>query len=183
VVKKKLKTKKKTVAAKKQPKKKPAIKRKTKKVSAIPKGYQSITPYLIVNEGVKAIAFYKKVFGAKERMRMNQPGGKIGHAELKIGDSIIMLADECHEVEARSPKTIGGSPITIHVYIKNVDEVVKRAVKAGATLIRPIEDMFFGDRSGGVEDPFGHKWIISTHIEDVTPAQLKKRAAELFGIK
>ena len=162
--------------------KKPAAKRKTK-VTAIPKGYHSITPYLIVDEGTKAIAFYKKVFGAKEVMRMEHSGGKIGHAELKIGDARIMLADECPEMHARSPQTIGGTPVSIHLYIKDVDSVVKRAVAAGAKLLRTVEDMFYGDRCGAVEDPYGHTWFIATHIENVTPAQVRKRAEKLFAKK
>lgn len=162
--------------------KKVTAKRKSKKVLAIPKGYHSITPYLIINQAAKAIEFYKKAFGAKEMFRI-ESSGKIGHAELKIGDSKIMLADECLEMDAKSPTTVGGSPIGLHFYIKDVDGVVKRAVSAGAKLTRPIEDMFYGDRSGAVEDPFGHRWHISTHIEDVTLAKVKKRAAELYGKK
>ncbi len=160
-----------------------AKKRKSKKVSVIQKGYHSITPYLIVDPCVKAIEFYKKVFGAKEVMRMEQAKGKIGHAELKIGDSRIMLADPCPEMGAHGPKAVGGSPVGIHLYIKDVDSVVKRAIAKGAKLTRAVENMFYGDRSGGIEDPYGHQWYISTHIEDVTLAQVKKRAAELFGKK
>jgi PhnB protein len=164
---------------KKQVTKKPTVKRK--KVLPIPKGYHSVTPYLIVSNGAKAIEFYKKVFGAKASMCMEQPGGKIGHAELKIGDSKIMLADGCPEMKAHSPEHFGGSPVTIHLYVKDVDAVVKSAVAAGAKLVRPLENMFYGDRSAGLQDPYGHQWYVATHIEDVTPAQMKKRAAELFG--
>jgi PhnB protein len=171
---------KKTHTAKKSVKKL-KVKRKSKKVLAIPKGYHSITPYLIIDEAAKAIKFYKKVFGAKEVMRMDQPDGKVGHAELKIGDSIIMLADECPAKNAKSPTAFGGSAIAIHLYIKDVDTVVKRAVKLGAKLTRPVVDMFYGDRAGEIVDPFGHKWYVSTHVEDVTPAKLRKRVAELFG--
>ncbi len=162
--------------------KKSPVKRATKKVSAIPRGYHSITPYLIVKGAKKAIEFYKKAFGAKEMMRMeNSKGTGIAHAELKIGDTKIMLADECPKMGAnlRSPKAYGGSPVGIHLYIKDVDSVIKRAVSAGAKLTRAAEDMFYGDRSGAVEDPYGHKWYISTHIENVSPAQMKKRFAEL----
>jgi PhnB protein len=178
---------KKNAAVKVKPKKKAvkkvATKRATKKVSAIPKGYHSITPYLVVSNGANAIKFYIKAFGAKEMMRMEQPGGKIGHAELKIGDAKIMLADVCPEMNSRSPESLGGSPVSIHLYIKDVDGVVKRAVAAGAKLLMPIENRFYGDRSGALEDPFGHKWHVSTHVENVSPAQVKKRAAEFFGKK
>lgn len=164
-------------------KKSPLIaKRKAKKVSAIPKGYHSITPYLIVKGAKKAIEFYKKALGAKEVMCMEKAKGKIGHAELKIGDSKIMLCDEFHKVGACSPKAYGGSPVGIHLYTKDVDSVVKRAVAAGAKLTRAVEDMFYGDRSGAITDPYGHSWYISTHIENVSPAQMKKRLAE-FGKK
>jgi PhnB protein len=162
--------------------KKVAVKRK-KKVLAIPKGYHSITPYLIINNASKAIDFYKKAFGAKEVMRMEHPGGKVGHAELKIGDAIIMLADECQEMNTRSPQAYGGSPVSIYLYVKNVDDIVKTAVSAGATILSPVENMFYGDRSGTLEDPHGHRWHISTHIEDVSAAKMKKRVAELFNKK
>ncbi len=154
-----------------------------KKVSAIPKGYHSITPYLIMDNASEAIAFYKKAFGAKEAMRLAQPNGKVGHAELKFGDAKIMLADECPEMQARSPKALGGSPIFIHLYVKNVDATIAKAVSAGGKLLRPIDNMFYGDRCGIVADPFGYMWNVSTHIEDVTPAQLKKRAAALYNHK
>lgn len=157
--------------------------KKTKKVLFQPKGYYAITPYLIVDNARKAIEFYKKAFGAKSVMCMDMPNGKIAHAELKIGDSKIMLGDECHEKGAKSPKTVGGSAMSIHLYVKNVDATVKAAVSAGATLIREVQDMFYGDRSGGLQDPSGHQWYVATHIEDVTPSQLKKRSAELFGGK
>lgn len=162
--------------------KKIAVKRK-KKVLAVPKGYHSITPYLIINNAAEAIDFYKEAFGAKEVMRMEHPSGKIGHAELKIGDAKIMLADEYPEMDARSPQAYGGSPVGIHLYIKNVDTIVEKAVAAGARVIRPVQNMFYGDRSGALEDPYGHKWHVSTHIEDVSTAKMKKRAAELFGEK
>lgn len=160
--------------------KKTAAKNNGKKVTAIPKGYNSITPYLIVSNGTKAIDFYKKIFGAKEVLRMERDG-KIAHAELKIGDAKIMLADACPEMGACTPEEFGGSPVSVHLYIKNVDTVINNAVSAGAKLEREIQNMFFGDRSGTVTDPFGHKWTVSTHIENVSPAKIKKRAAELFG--
>lgn len=180
MIKKKLPSKKTGISSKA---KKTAVKAKTKKILAIPKGYHSITPYLIVTNATKAIEFYKKAFGAKEVIRMERPGKKIGHAELKIGDSKIMLADECPEMHARSPKAYGGSPMSIHLYVKDVDSVVKRAVRAGGKLLRRVEDMFYGDRSGAVEDPYGYNWYIATHVENVSPAQIRKRAAVLFGKK
>ena len=112
---------------------------------------------------------------------MDTPNGKVAHAELKIGDAMIMLGDECKEKNTRSPKSLGGSPIGIHLYVKNVDDTIARALKAGAKLTKPVENMFYGDRAGSIEDSFGHSWHVATHIEDVTPAKLKKRAAELFG--
>jgi PhnB protein len=169
---------KKKTAGKSAAKKKITI--RSKKVSAVPKGYNSVTPCLVVSDGVSAIEFYKNAFGAKEVMRMERPGGKIGRAELRIGDARIMLSDACPEMDARSPESYGGSPVDIHLYIKNVDEVVARAISAGASLLRPIANMYYGDRTGLVADPYGHKWFVSTHIEDVSPAQIKKRAAALF---
>ncbi|OGT37784.1 MAG: glyoxalase [Gammaproteobacteria bacterium RIFCSPHIGHO2_12_FULL_37_14] len=154
-----------------------------KKVSPIPKGYHSVTPYLIINRAAAAIEFYKKAFAAKEVMRVEHKGGKVGHAELKIGDAKIMLADEFPEMNSRSPQAYGGSPVSLHLYVKNVDDVVSKAISAGATLMRPLENMFYGDRSGTVVDPYGHIWHVATHIEDVTPAKMKKRAAELFDKK
>ncbi len=162
-------------ASKKKIVKKASVKSKPKKVSAIPKGYNNITPYLIIDGANSAIEFYKKAFGAKEKLRMER-GGRIGHAELQIGDTKIMLADECPEMQALSPKTIGGSPVSIHLYIKNVDDVTQRSVSLGAQLIRAPQDMFYGDRSSFIEDPYGHRWSLSTHIEDVSPAKVKKRA-------
>lgn len=146
-----------------------------KSVKPIPEGYHNITPYLIVDNAAKAIEFYTQVFGAKEEMRVAKPDGKIGHAELKLGSSRIMLADEHPEMNARSPKTYGGSPVLMHVYIENVDEVVKKAMHQGATVIRPLENMFYGDRSATLKDPFGHIWDVSTHIEDVSPEEIKRR--------
>lgn len=171
------------VKSKKVVAKKVAVKNKAKKVAAIPKGYNSITPYLIVSNGAKAIEFYKKAFDAKEVKRMAQPDGKICHAELKFGDTKIMLGDEYPEMDSRAPESYGGSPVGIYLYIKDVDAVVKRAVKAGAKLKKPVENQFWGDRSGALVDPFGHTWCVATHIEDVTPAQMRKRAAEVFGKK
>lgn len=155
---------------------------KKKKVAAIPKGYNTITPYLIISgQAAKAIDFYKKAFGAKEKMRFEQPNHQVMHAELKIGDSIVMLADECHEKGMQGPSACHGSPVSLLIYTKKVDEFVKTALKHGAELTRPVEDMFYGDRVGVVLDPFGYQWTIATHIEDVTVAQVKKRAAALYG--
>jgi PhnB protein len=149
------------------------------KVKPIPDGYHSITPYLIVKGGAAAIEFYKKAFGATEMMRMPGPDGKIGHAEIRIGDSVVMLADEHPEMGARSPQTIGGTPVSILLYVEDVDAVVRQAVAAGAKIQRPIEDKFYGDRMGSLDDPFGHVWHVATHTKDVTPEEMKKAAAEL----
>jgi PhnB protein len=146
------------------------------KVKAIPEGYNSITPYLIVDGAAKAIEFYKKVFGAEEMVRMPAPGGRVGHAEIRIGDSMVMLADENPEMNARSPKSVGGSPISLLLYVDNVDKTVEGAVAAGAKLKRPVADQFYGDRMGGIEDPFGHQWYVATHIEDVSPEEMRKRS-------
>lgn len=154
-----------------------------KAVKAIPEGYHTVTPYLIVDNAAKAIDFYKKVFNAKEEMRMAKPDGKVGHAELQIGTSKIMLADEFPEMNARSPQTYGGSPVSIHLYVENVDDVVQKATQSNATLVRPLENMFYGDRSGTIQDPFGHIWYISTHIEDVPPEELKKRSEAMHKYK
>lgn len=145
-------------------------------VKAIPEGYHSITPYLYMSNAREAIEFYKRAFGAVELFRMDGENGKIGHAELKFGDSPIMLADEHPEMGARSPQTIGGSPMSLLFYVEQVDEVVERAVKEGATLVRAVENQFYGDRMGGVTDPFGHTWFVATHVEDVPPEELQKRA-------
>lgn len=148
----------------------------------LPAGYHSITPYLIVTPASQAIEFYKTAFGATEAMRLATPQGKVGHAELKVGDSFVMLADEFPEWDARSPHTIGGTPVTMLLYVEDVDAVVTRAVAAGARLTRPIQDQFYGDRSGTILDPFGHQWTIATHVEDVAPEEMKRRAAALFGM-
>jgi PhnB protein len=146
-------------------------------VRPIPDGYHSLTPYLIVTDGAGAIEFCKKVFGAVERLRLVAPGGKIGHAELEIGDSVIMLADEHPPHDAWAPGHFGGSPVMLHLYVEDVDAVVPRALAAGATLKRPVENQFYGDRSGSFTDPFGHIWHVATHIEDVSPEEIARRAA------
>jgi len=149
----------------------------TAKVKPIPDGYHVITPYLCIKGASDAIEFYKKVFGATEVMRMAQPDGRIGHAELQIGDSKFMLADEFPEMDFRSPRSIGGTPVMLHLYVEDVDTVVGRAVAAGAKVLRPVQDQFYGDRSGSVADPYGHVWHVATHKEDLSPDEIRKRAA------
>ncbi len=153
----------------------------TSNVKPIPKGYHSVTPYLIIKNAAEAIDFYKKAFGATELFRMDQPDGKIGHAEIKIGDSPIMLSDEFPEMGHRGPQSLGGSPVSIMLYVEDVDAVVNRATTAGAKLDRPVEDKFYGDRTGSLTDPFGHIWHIGTHKEDVSPEEMEKRAAAAAG--
>ena len=150
-------------------------------VKPIPDGYPTVTPYLIVRGAAAAIDFYRTAFGAAERMRMDAPGGAVGHAELLIGGSLVMLADEMPEMGWSSPAAIGGTPVSPHLYVDDVDAVVERALAAGAALSRPIADQFYGDRLGMVIDPFGHVWSISTHIEDVSPEEIRRRAEALFG--
>ena len=150
-------------------------------VKPIPEGYHSVTPYIIVNDGARAIEFYKTAFGAVEVFRMDGPDGRVGHAEIRIGDSHVMLADEHPEMGARSPQTIGGSPVSLMLYVEDVDATVGRALEAGAKLTRPVADQFYGDRTGGLEDPFGHAWYVATHVEDVPFEELKKRAAAAHG--
>ncbi len=142
----------------------------------IPEGYHTATPYLIIKGAADAIEFYKKAFGATEIMRFPAPGGKIGHGEIKIGDSPIMLADEFPEMGYKSPKTLGGSPVSIMIYVEDVDTVFNQAVAAGAKEQRPVKDQFYGDRLGTLEDPFGHVWHVSTHKEDVSLEEMEKRA-------
>jgi PhnB protein len=150
-------------------------------VKPVPDGYPSLTPYLIVSDGAAALEFYQRAFGARLRLKLDAPGGRIGHAELEIGDSVIMLADEHPEIGARGPRAFGGSPVGLHLYVEEVDAVVARAVAAGARLVHPVEDKFYGDRMGTIEDPFGHRWYVTTHIEDVSPEEIGRRAAALHG--
>ncbi|HEX8558446.1 MAG TPA: VOC family protein [Pyrinomonadaceae bacterium] len=149
----------------------------SEKVNHIPEGYHSVTPYLIVDGAARAIEFYKQAFGAEEVFRMADEGGRVLHAEIKLGDSHVMVADEHAEMSARGPRSFGGSPVSLMLYVSDVDAVVGRAVEAGAKLTRPVENQFYGDRTGGVEDPFGHAWYVATHVEDVSPEELKARAA------
>jgi len=153
------------------------------KARPIPKGYEGSTPYLYCRNAAKALDFYKKAFGAKERMRMAMPTGKIGHAEIEIGRAKIMLADEFPDMNVLGPKSIGGTPVTVLIYVKNVDAFVKRAVKAGAKIVCPLGDQFYGDRNCKLVDPFGHAWMFATRKENLTPKQQLKRAGELFGKK
>jgi len=145
----------------------------------IPDGYPRVTPYLIVDGASAAIDFYRDVLGATERMRMPAPGDTIGHAELELGDSMIMLADEAPEVNARGPRATGGSPVLLHVYVEDVDTVFARALEAGAKELRAVGDKFYGDRSGEFEDPFGHRWSIASHVEDVSAEEMEKRMAAM----
>ncbi len=149
----------------------------TSRVKPIPEGYHTATPYLVVKDAANAIEFYKKAFGATELMRMTQPDGRVAHAEIKIGDSPIMLADEFPEMGARSPQALGGSPVSIFLYVEDVDALANQAVAAGAKVLMPVQDQFWGDRYGKLADPFGHLWSVATHKEDVAPEEVKKRAA------
>lgn len=150
------------------------------KTKPVPDGYHTATPYLVIKDAGKAIEFYKEAFGATESMRLATPDGKVMHAEIRIGDSPIMLCDECPDSNALSPQTIGGSSVSIVLYVEDADGVVNRAVANGAKLLMPVADQFWGDRCGTVGDPFGHKWTVATHVEDVTPEEIGKRAKELF---
>lgn len=151
------------------------------KAQAVPKGYHTVTPSLFVAGAAKAIEFYKKALGAEELMRFEGPGGAVMHAEIRVGDSIIMLADEMPEMGGRGPKTIGGTPVSFFVYGDNVDAAWKRALGAGAKEVMPLADQFWGDRTGCLEDPFGHQWWLAQHLEDLTPEQIRKNAEAFFS--
>ena len=144
-------------------------------VKPIPEGCHTVTPYLVLNDAARAIEFYKRAFDATERMRMEAPQGRIGHAELKIGDSIIMLADEMPGMDARSPQSLGGTSAGIFLYVKDVDAAFQKAIDAGARVEKPLDNMFWGDRYGKLTDPFGHSWSLATHKEDVAPAEMQRR--------
>lgn len=150
-------------------------------VNPTPDNYHGAIPYLICRGAAKAIDFYEKAFGAVERGRLDLPGGKIGHAEVAIGKAFIMLADENIEMDARSPQTLGGTSVSIYIYVSDVDALARQAEAAGAKILRPVADQFYGDRSVHLEDPFGHRWGFATHIEDVSMEELKKRMAAKFG--
>lgn len=149
-------------------------------VKPIPDGYHTITPYLYIKGAAKALDFYKRAFGATELMRMEMPGGGIGHAEIMIGDSMLMLADEFPDMGVRSPLSLGGNGSSILIYCEDVDSLFAKAVAAGAKEVRPLKDQFYGDRSGTIEDPFGHQWTIATHKEDVTPEECARRHEEMM---
>ena len=150
-------------------------------VKPIPDGYPRVIPYLSIEGASDAIAFYTDVLGATERVRMPGPDGKIGHAELTIGDSVIMLADYMPEMSAPTPKALGGSPVTVMVYVEDIDAIFDKAINAGATAIMKPEDQFYGDRAGAFEDPFGHRWHIASHVEDVTPEEMDKRMTKMMS--
>ena len=153
----------------------------TSPVRPIPPGYHTATPYLIVNDAARALAFYQAAFGATELLRLANPGGGIGHAEIRVGDSVIMLADEHPAMGYRCPPALGGTPVSLHLYVEDVDAMFARAVTAGATATRPVQDMFYGDRTGTLTDPFGHVWSLATHTEDVPPAEITRRYAALMA--
>lgn len=151
------------------------------KVNPIPSNYPRVSPYICVDGAAAAIEFYKAVLGATERMRVPGPDGKIGHAEIMIGDGLIMLSDEYPEIDVLGPKSVGGTPVGIAIYVDDVDGVYDRAMSAGATSLRPVEDQFYGDRSGQFLDPFGHRWSIASHIEDLSPEEIGDRAKKMTG--
>jgi PhnB protein len=150
------------------------------RVKAIPDDYRGATPYLCCKDAAKAIEFYVNAFGATEKMRLAERDGRIGHAEIQIGEAAIMLSDEYPQMGVRSPQSLGGSPVAIHLYVEDVDAMVARAEKAGATVIRPVADQFYGDRSGVLTDPFGHRWFIASHIEDVSPEEMDRRYEKML---
>ncbi|MPY94848.1 MAG: VOC family protein [Acidimicrobiia bacterium] len=145
-------------------------------VKPIPDGYPQVIPSLAVDGAAAAIDFYCSVLGATVRMRMDEPGGKVGHAELQLGDSVIMLADEFPDIGHLGPKSVGGTPVTLNVYVEGVDAVFAKALAAGATSLRPVENQFYGDRSGQFQDPFGHRWNVATHVEDISEEEMATRA-------
>ena len=150
----------------------------------IPEGYHSVNPYLVVRNADRAIEFYKRAFGAEERFRMHGPDNKaIMHAELKIGDSVFMLTEESPDMKTLSPESIGGSPVSLYIYVKDVDSIFNQAVSEGATILHPVNDQFYGDRSGYLKDPFGHLWSIATHKKDLSPDELRKAGQAFFEQK
>jgi len=153
------------------------------KVKAIPEGHRTVAPYLAIKNAVKALEFYTKAFGAIETYKLMLPDGRLGHAEVRLGDSIVMLSDEFPEYGGKAPDTLGGSPVSIHLYVEDVDTVFKNALAAGAKERKPVTNQFYGDRSGQLEDPFGHLWWVATHKEDVAPAEMQKRVQAMFAAK
>lgn len=149
-------------------------------VNPIPAGYHSVTPYLLIRNATAAIEFYRQVFGAVEIMRLVDPEGRISHAEITIGNSRIMLADEHPEMDFLGPQTRGGTTVSLLIYVANVDEVFEMALQQGSREVRPLVDQFYGDRSGTIEDPYGHIWSIATHLEDISPAEMEARFREMF---
>ena len=146
-----------------------------------PDGHHTVAPYLAIKNAVSALEFYKKAFEASETYRLILPDGRLGHAEIRLGDSLIMLADEFPEFGGKAPESLGGSPVSIHLYVEDVDAFVKRAVAEGAREVKPVADQFYGDRSGQLQDPYGHLWWVATHKEDVAPEEMQKRVRVLFG--
>jgi PhnB protein len=151
------------------------------KVKPIPDGHHTVAPYLAIKNAVSALEFYKKALGATETYKLILPDGRLGHAEIRLGDSLIMLSDEFPEFGGKAPESLGGSPVSIHLYVEDVDTFVKRAVAAGARELKPVADQFYGDRSGQIEDPYGHLWWVGTHKEDVAPEEMQKRVQALFA--
>ena len=160
---------------------KKVVKKAPKKVSPVPAGYHTVTPYLVVKGAADAIAFYRKAFGAREKLRMAAPDGSIAHAEMLIGDSHVMIGDENPQMGATSAQSLGGSPVHVFLYVRNVDALVKQAAAAGATVTMPPMDMFWGDRYAKLDDPYGHHWSVATHIEDVSPKEMERRGREAFA--
>jgi PhnB protein len=152
-----------------------------KTVKAVPEGHRTVTPYLVVKNGAKALEFYKRAFDATEIFKLMMPDGRLGHAEIRLGDSIVMLSDEFPEDGGKAPDTLGGSPVNIHLYVDDVDAFFKKAEAAGARELKPVMDQFYGDRSGQLQDPFGHLWWVATHREDVPPGELQRRAEAMFA--
>jgi PhnB protein len=152
-------------------------------VKPVPEGFHTATPYLTINDGVEALEFYKKAFGATEKYKLVMPDGRLGHAEIRIGDSIIMLGEEFKEYGCTSPRTLGGTPVGIYLYVPDVDTFFKKALAAGATERKPVTDQFYGDRSGQLEDPYGHVWWVATHKEDLTPQEIESRMQEMHATK
>jgi len=152
-------------------------------VKAIPAGYRTVTPYVAIKNAAKALEFYKEAFGATEVYRLMMPDGRLGHAEIRLGDSMIMLGDEFPEYGGKAPDTLGGSPVSIYLYVEDVDAFFRKALAAGTKERKPVMDQFYGDRSGQLEDPFGHRWWVATHKEDVAPEEIQKRAQAMFAAK